>query len=111
MDKHGYPDENDLKEVRILSGSFKEEGSNLNVFQLIETLQELWRWENYIDFHKTDKEWSLQISTGGWSGHETVMSELEGSLFWFMHWQKSLRGGHFWFHGKINKAAKGGTNK
>jgi hypothetical protein len=106
MDEHGYPDENDLKEIRMLSGNFKEKDSKLEPWNLIDKIKDLWIYEDYIELKKTDREWSLQISTGGWSGHETVISELQGSLFWWCYWQVSKRGGHFWFHGKLGEAAQ-----
>ncbi|MFA5397792.1 MAG: hypothetical protein WC346_17415 [Methanogenium sp.] len=40
------------------------------------------------------------IATGGWSGCEDIIKALEkadSGMFWFCCWQKSERGGAFWF--------------
>ena len=38
------------------------------------------------------------VSTGGWSGHEDVISALRDNLmFWMLSWVSSTRGGHYVF--------------
>lgn len=40
----------------------------------------------------------LYLSTGGWSGNESIIYSLQKNfLFWAMYWEKSIRGGHYWF--------------
>lgn len=39
----------------------------------------------------------LELHTGGWSGNEDVIGELQQTWFWFMYWVKSIRGGHYYF--------------
>jgi hypothetical protein len=39
----------------------------------------------------------LELHTGGWSGNEEIISVLQNSMFWVMYWQKSERGGHYYF--------------
>lgn len=42
---------------------------------------------------------NLQISTGGWSGCESIIQALQNhkNLFFPLYWLKSERGGHYWF--------------
>jgi len=44
------------------------------------------------------EEWSLELSTGGWSHNEDIIEDLQKyNFFWFIYWQKSERGGHYCF--------------
>jgi hypothetical protein len=45
--------------------------------------------------------WTLCISTGGWSAHEEIISELADTMFWALYWEQSNRGGHYKFTGKM----------
>jgi hypothetical protein len=39
-----------------------------------------------------------RLATGGWSGNEDVIEALKANrIFWLMCWQRSERGGLFWF--------------
>ncbi len=41
----------------------------------------------------------LQLHTWGWSGNEILIDTLQNNvMFWALFWQKSFRGGHYWFH-------------
>ena len=64
-----------------------------------------------VEENTNHSDWSISITgkrvlrfqyhTGGWSGNEDVIAALRQNwLFWAMCWQKSTRGGHFYF--KIN---------
>jgi len=38
------------------------------------------------------------ISTGGWSGNESIIHEMqENSMMWHLNWVQSCRGGHYIF--------------
>lgn len=82
-----YPSQEDLEEIKTLSNQF-EDYSNL-----IEKLKEIWRWNDYIK-HEGNH---LELHTGGWSGNEDIIAALQGSMFWMFNWQKSERGGHYYF--------------
>lgn len=43
-----------------------------------------------------DADW--YVSTGGWSGHESVIDALSDNyLFWWPCWRLHRAGGHYWF--------------
>lgn len=53
-----------------------------------------WGWQQ----KDTKARRALNISTGGWSGNESLLSALsENLLAWAMTWQSSRRGGHHRF--------------
>jgi len=48
------------------------------------------RWEQ--------TEEKLTLSTGGWSGNESLITAMENNrVFWMMCWEESRRGGHYIF--------------
>jgi hypothetical protein len=69
---------------------------------LIEMFKEIW-WnaDTACEFEMEGNKWTLELHTGGWSGNEDIIEALAGSMFWFLFWQKSERGGHFYFAGEI----------
>jgi hypothetical protein len=86
-DKDGYPTEAELKLIT--------EWDVINdVKGLIEFIKEQWIYEEYFKYEPP----LLELHTGGWSGHESVIGALERNLiFWGVFWQKSERGGHYYF--------------
>ena len=60
---------------------------------LMKELEELW---SYPDYFKYDEP-KLELHTGGWSGNEVIIEALEYNVFWTLYWQKSERGGHYYF--------------
>ena len=87
FDKDGYPTENALNEIRKWD-AFKD------VWGLIDYLEDIWKYPNY--FKREDN--LLELHTGGWSGNESVIGALEANkFFWLLYWQKSERGGHYYF--------------
>jgi len=94
LDKDGYPDEKTLKKIE----SF--DISKDSVIDLISLLEEHWIWASYIAC-KGKKIIRLELHTGGWSGHEDMINALQKSSFWICFWEKSIRGGHYYFRIKI----------
>ena len=37
---------------------------------------------------------TLELTTGGWSKNEKILNEISDTIFWFLWWQESKRGGY-----------------
>jgi len=92
LDKDGYPDEASLKAIK--EWDILEQG----VSELLELVIENTNWADR-QIHITGKKViRFEYHTGGWSGNEDVIKVLrQNLLFWHFFWQKSTRGGHFYF--------------
>ena len=75
-------------------------------FGLIEYLQIRWKWSDYIRLEPDGS--SVAISTGGWSGHETLIGALKRNKnhWWMMYWRSSERGGHYVFEPRPEELRK-----
>lgn len=40
---------------------------------------------------------TLELTTGGWSENEKIIDILCNTMFWFLWWQESKRGGYYKF--------------
>jgi hypothetical protein len=59
----------------------------------------IWKYADcgYFKYDKTTRE--LELHTAGWSGNEEIISALEQNKFFYpLYWQKSERGGHYYFY-------------
>lgn len=86
----GYPTEEELDYIKnydLIQGNVKE---------LLDYIEERW-WMSDWGFHLTGKRvLRLQLSTGGWSGNESIIDALQSNfVFWSMYWRKTVRGGHY----------------
>lgn len=72
---------------------------------LIDFVRSLWRFgEDWCPYTQTKKEWRLELHTAGWSGNKAMIGALQSNtMFWLLYWQRSDRGGHFYFEGDIKK--------
>lgn len=94
-----YPTEEELEKIR--RWDYKD------AFGLMEFIRPY--WEQHGWWKQTGKKViNLQMSTGGWSGNESIIGALDevqnGNMFFFLWWQKSVRGGHYWFKVKQLKS-------
>lgn len=86
MDDNGYPTEDELKRIREWPAN--------DLTGLFDYLRDLWAYPTYF---KGDGP-RYEISTGGWSGNESLIDALqENRAAWLLSWQSSERGGHFVF--------------
>lgn len=94
MNKDGYPDEHELQAIR--------DWDYLDLSGLMDYVQSLWRYDEYFRKGRT----YYRLSTGGWSGNESLIYALKANTtFWAIYWWSSQRGGHYVF--KILKGGDG----
>jgi hypothetical protein len=89
MDADGYPTDDELEAIRnVEAGDFRG---------MVEAIKPAW-W--MPDFGFDDRGDELHLSTGGWSGNESVieaMQDAANDIWWMFHWYQSRRGGHYIF--------------
>ena len=109
LDNEGYPTEEVLDYIRNYDVTAQ------SVRPLIELIRSLWQFrdwgfeiEDHIDDFKSvdsvdsepyyHKHKRLYISTGGWSGNESIIEALRQNKWFFcLYWVQERRGGHFVF--------------
>lgn len=96
LDEHGYPDEASLKAIE------KWDILKQGVQGLLDLIEENSNWPDW-SFSITGKRvLRFEYHTGGWSGNEDVISALQRNILFFpMFWEKSTRGGHYYFRIKL----------
>jgi hypothetical protein len=86
-DEDGYPDDETFDQLKAWP---QDDFEGLMAF-----LQSEWIYPDYI--HRSD-DGSWRVSTGGWSGHEDLISALRDNIMWWMfYWRASRSGGHYIF--------------
>jgi len=84
-----YPTEEDIETVKKFD--------HHNIIDYLDFLSSIWHWSGICFKLKGKKILHLELHTGGWSGNEEIISALMGTMFWTLYWQKSTRGGHYYF--------------
>lgn len=96
MSKDSYPTKDELKQIK--RWGYKDPKG------LLEFIEDLW-WQPDWGFKLTGKRvLKLELHTGGWSGNESIIRALRENMFWMLYWQRSDRGGHYYF--RITKLKK-----
>ena len=92
MDANGYPDDHELARIQAWP---REDYRGL-----MEFVRSLWRFK--------ERDWTqgledrYQLSTGGWSGNESIIGALQlNTMFWLQCWVSSRRGGHYEFEVRV----------
>jgi hypothetical protein len=100
LDEDGYPSEAALEIVRI----WPFNGDTREWFDFIKSAiwwAPDWGWhegEEPHEYKADEKVYRYNISTGGWSGNESIIREMQNnSMMWHLHWVQSRRGGHYIF--------------
>ena len=89
FDSAGYPTEETLEAV--------EKWDYLDSLGVFKYIEEAWSYPQYWN----RKGNIISISTGGWSGNESLISALRANhMIWVFTWVSSRRGGHFEFEVK-----------
>jgi len=107
-DENEYPTEDELKVFdRWKLSKDIDAAAFIKAFHardVVEHLESIWWYpERQMElrpgrehlFHR--KVMKLVLHTGGWSGNEDIIIELEQTWFWLMYWSESHRGGHYYF--------------
>jgi hypothetical protein len=96
MDRDGYPDDQELDRIRAWPAE--------DPHGLLEFIRSLWRYPEFVRVsypHGLPADLGrprYHLSTGGWSGNESIIGALEANqVFWSMCWFSSQRGGHYEF--------------
>jgi len=91
LDEDDYPDERSLKQISEWD-IFKQ-----GIDGLLDLIEENTNWSDRQIYKTGKRVIRYEYHTGGWSGNEDVISSLKKTTFWFIFWQKSTRGGHYYF--------------
>lgn len=86
FDEDGYPTQEALLEVSRFDSVKDIDG-------FLALIKSLWSYPDR--FCLTGDE--LYLSTGGWSGNESVIEAMKQNFFFFIAHTQWKRGGHFWF--------------
>lgn len=92
LDDHGYPTEAAIERIAEWEFRTRDQLDELWAF-----VRSLWYYPNrFVEQSDGDRIW--QVSTGGWSGNEDVVSAMRSNfLLWSLTWVQSRRGGHHIF--------------
>lgn len=95
FDEDGYPTEETEKEIR--------EWDFHDFAGLMQFVQRAWHYG--AEYFKPTTEHMWEVSTGGWSGNESLIAAMKANtIFWALCWVSSRRGGHYEF--KVRPIAK-----
>ena len=88
-----YPTEGELKIIKEWDLTKQEKVSDL-----LEYIEEIW-WAPDWGFILSGKRvLKLELHTGGWSGNEDIIGALQRNILFFaLYWDKSVKGGHYYF--------------
>lgn len=88
-----YPTDEEVEKVR--TWAFDSAGSFEAFMAYVKSIGTYWPRET---FGWTQAGRVFHVSTGGWSGNETILGAMEENwMFWVMCWQEHRRGGHYIF--------------
>lgn len=99
LDDDGYPTESALDTIR--EWTFRM--SDKELFDFVKSIWWMpdWGWTECeaIDELTGETTYCYNISTGGWSGNESIIQAMQENkyFFWHLHWVQSRRGGHYIF--------------
>lgn len=87
---NSYPDDETLNAIK------KFDVTKDDVETLLDVVHDAWNYADDGGFVRNGSK--LELHTFGWSGNEDIIIALQENLFFFsLYWQKSVRGGHYYF--------------
>jgi hypothetical protein len=97
QDEDGYPTEAALEIISIWHWSEPK-----GWFDTIKSLWWMpdWGWKEQLAMDEITgkEEYCYYISTGGWSGNESIIAAMQkNEMMWHFNWVQSRRGGHYIF--------------
>jgi hypothetical protein len=96
MSEGEYPSEAELKAIT------EYERPDYDFKALLESIKSMWKFSDCGYWQQKGRV--FKISTGGWSGNESIIEALqENFVFWSLCWYSSRRGGAFQFRCPIIK--------
>jgi len=98
LDDEGYPTD----EYLDFLADYKNFENYQEVLELIEKTWWMPDWGLYKKKPFTDKltknrYFTYYMSTGGWSGNESIINSLEKNFMFMIYWRQSRVGGHYKF--------------
>ena len=90
-DEDGYPSEQILKIIE------KIDLQNYSIKDLIGLMQGEWWGSDCMVIEEGKETVKVEFHTVGWSGNEDLMTAFEKVELIGLFWQKSERGGHYWY--------------
>ena len=109
LDDDGYPTDAALEIVRLWHWSDTKgwfEFVKSIWFDFVKSKWHLnaWGWSEGLEPHdylNNPEVYRYHISTGGWSGNESIIAAMqENDMLWSLTWVQGRRGGHYIFEGK-----------
>lgn len=94
MDKNGYPEDHELNTIKYWDIKHKHIDDLFNYISMHWLYSDI---PNYWRVTKNKKETKYEISTGGWSGNESIIGSLRENIVWHLYLQESRKGGHYVF--------------
>ena len=101
LDDDGYPTNAALDIIRLWHWSDIK-----GWFEFVKSVwySPSWGWSEGLEPHDYEKNkdvYRYNISTGGWSGNESIICAMqENDMIWSLTWVQSRRGGHYIFEGR-----------
>ena len=101
LDDGGYPTDAALDIIRLWHWSDIK-----GWFEFVKSVwySPSWGWSEGLephDYEKNKEVYRYNISTGGWSGNESIICAMqENGMIWSLTWVQSRRGGHYIFEGR-----------
>jgi len=96
LDSEGMGEMNDYPSERFLGWIETYDVLKDGPCDLVRVIKAEWQWSDYIRWYPRTK--TLKVSTGGWSGHESIMVALQKNILFFpIFWRATVAGGHYTF--------------